>query len=303
MDLLTMASALWLETHTLKLSDLELIVKHKIYNEKDWFGVLSNQALKDYLRSHPHWQQEDKKQIDQLYKHKISYVNYFSEDYPESLLNIDSPPLFFTYIGSIQALQNPSLTVVGTRDPSLDACHWLETYFYQLVKTYKITVVSGAAIGIDQMAQSIATYCKCPTVAILPSGLGNVYPQCFEKQIEEILSTRGAVVSEYPFLQAMRKHHFYQRNRLIACLGMALLVVEAKRKSGSLITAKYALEMGRDVMVIPSSPFEKNRLGTLDLLFDGALPVRDTFDLVGYLEPNLTKSKKSDNHEQCIRNP
>jgi DNA processing protein len=101
----------------------------------------------------------------------------------------------------------------------------------------------------------------------------------------------------------MLKHHFHQRNRLIAILGQVLFVVEAKRKSGSLITAKYAMDYGKDVLILPSSPMEENKVGTLDLLFDGALPIRDDIDLIQYLRPNLTNAVNSDYYKYEIGKP
>ncbi len=303
MDLLTLASSLWLQTHTLKLQDLELIRAYQLDSEKDWVNILSNESLKQYLLNKPNWFEQAKKDIALLEAKRIRYLHYFSDGYPDRFLTIDTPPLFFTYIGSLQPLQSTCLTVVGTRDPSLDACVWIETYLQDVLRKHNITTVSGAAIGVDQMSHSLAVFCKRSTIAILPSGLGSIYPQNFERQIEHVLGTGGAVLSEYPYEQFMRKHHFYQRNRLLASLGQALLVVEAKRKSGSLITARYALDMGRDVLVLPSSPFEENKLGTLDLLYDGALPVRDDLDLIGYLGPYFAKSKKGYGHKQDIGGP
>ncbi len=294
---------LWQKTHLLKLQDIECIYKYQLTSENDWLSLLQNQKLKEYLSYRTHWLTEVKLQMDTLQKENIKVCHYYSEDYPKPFKNMDTPPLFLSYRGDLKSLNLPCLSIVGTRDPSQDACKWMETYLYQVVKGHRFTVISGAAMGIDRYAHSIANICKRPTIAILPSGIANIYPKVFESEVEEVLSNGGALISEYECYQTMQKHHFYQRNRLIAALGNLLLVVEAKRKSGSLITAKYAMSMGKDILVLPSSPLDTDKLGTLDLLFDGAFPVRDDLDLLSYLAPYLTKSIKGYNDKDAVSHP
>lgn len=203
-------------------------------------------------------------------------------NYPNTLLKSQSPPLFLSYFGK-ECWKNQNLiTVVGTRNPNFDAIEWTRSHLYRLANAGYI-IISGAAVGCDQAAHHAALFCQKPTIAILPSGLLNPYPKNAPALIDKIINTGGAVLSEYTAFQSIRKWHFYQRNRILACLSPLTLVIQATTRSGSTLTARLAIENGRDVACLPSSPNETRGCGTLKLIKEGAHLVRHADDIIELL--------------------
>ena len=163
----------------------------------------------------------------------------------------------------------------------------MEKEFSEFCEKQKPCVVSGGARGIDQKSHAMALRKSLPTIIVLPSGLGKLYPDSLKQWIGPVLDGGGCFISEYNFDQAMHKHLFHHRNRLIAALGKATLLVEARRRSGTLITAQQAIQLGRPVWVVPGHPHDPHFLGSLDLLAEGAVLIRDAQDLSIYFESEL----------------
>jgi DNA processing protein len=161
----------------------------------------------------------------------------------------------------------------------MEALSWMENHLSAFLRTTSAVVVSGGARGIDQRAHRLAIRSGCPTVVFLPSGLARPYPDEWRTWKDDILAAGGAVLSHYPPFQEIRRFHFEERNRLIAAMGRILFVVEARRRSGSSMTARLAADLGRTVCVLPGHPADPRAGGTIDLLFDGAAPIRDATDL------------------------
>lgn len=215
-------------------------------------------------------------------------------DYPEEFEYLPQPPQFLSVMGSTKCIYGGvGLSVVGGREHSRNALQWMEEHFLNALRFQNIFVVSGGARGIDQIAHRLSIRAAKPTIAFLPSGLAKMYPADFPMWQESICSGGGAIISEYPPMKEMEKSHFHRRNRMIAGLGRALFVVEAGRKSGSLITAKFALELGKPICVLPASALEPKAQGTLDLLFDGATPIRDAADLLSFLALTPSSSQRT----------
>ncbi len=203
-------------------------------------------------------------------------------NYPNTLLKSQSPPLFLSYFGK-ECWKNQNLiTVVGTRNPNFDAIEWTRSHLYRLANAGYI-IISGAAVGCDQAAHHAALFCQKPTIAILPSGLLNPYPKNAPALIDKIINSGGAVLSEYTAFQSIRNWHFYQRNRILACLSPLTLVIQATTRSGSTLTARLAIENGREVACLPSSPNETRGCGTLKLIKEGAHLVRHADDVIELL--------------------
>jgi DNA processing protein len=132
---------------------------------------------------------------------------------------------------------------------------------------------------VDQKAHLLSLRTGRPTVVFIPAGLEKIYPTSLQEWIPEILSMGGALLSEYENRQPMQKHFFAQRNRLISALGKATLVIEARRHSGTLLTAKEAIEQSRPLWVLPGHPMDFHCQGSLELLIEGATPVTSATDL------------------------
>jgi DNA processing protein len=196
-------------------------------------------------------------------------------DYPRLLLEIPSPPPVLYYRGQVQPQENQGITplvgIVGTRYPTKHGCEWTQDLSAALAKA-GFTVISGMAAGIDGIAHRSCLQAGGRTVAVLGTGLDKVYPP-EHRQLYEQIQQQGLILTEYPVGTKPERGNFPARNRIIAGLSRAVLVMEAPEKSGSLITARYANDFGRDVYILPNSPNVEEALGCLNLWNQGAIPI------------------------------
>jgi DNA processing protein len=204
----------------------------------------------------------------------------YHADYPETFYRLEKPPLFLSMIGEPCWVGRSCLSVVGSREASRRAIEWMEQHLLAVVQKKKTILVSGGARGIDQKAHALSLRAGQSTIAFLPAGISEIYPADFASWLPDILACKGAVISEFAPHAKMRKYHFERRNRLIAALGRVTFVVEARRQSGSIMTARLARDADKTVCVLPSFPGDPGSAGSLDLLFDGAFPIRDAQDLL-----------------------
>lgn len=197
-------------------------------------------------------------------------------DFPHALREIPDPPLLLWVRGALPA--GPSLAIVGSRRPSGRGRATAHEFAAELARA-GAAIISGLAYGIDAAAHEGALAGGGPTVAVLASGLLHVTPTGQRRLAERILAGGGAWLSERPPDADAHPYHFPERNRLISGLAGPTLVVEAREKSGSLWTARHALEQGREVLVVPGPIDSEQCRGTNRLLRDGATPILDTDDL------------------------
>ncbi|OFZ11887.1 MAG: hypothetical protein A2Z20_03030 [Bdellovibrionales bacterium RBG_16_40_8] len=222
-------------------------------------------------------------------------------DYPVAFANLLDKPKVLFYIGNPVWMTHLLVSVVGSRSPQLSSLNWLEKVLGQTLEKYNIAVVSGGAFGIDQKSHQIAIRKERPTAVFLPSGLRNMYPMQIQEWVEPIILSGGCVISQFLPSQIMQKRYFGQRNLLIAALSSLTLVVECRRRSGTMLTAKFALGLDKKVCVMPTFPGEAG-MGGLDLICDGfATPVRDLMDLELAFNHSskLIESKCQKNHICC----
>jgi DNA processing protein len=237
--------------------------------------------------------------------------------YPAGLLDMADPPLLLYLMGRLDLPLRHAVAVVGSRNPTpqgaLNARH-----FAQGLSEAGVTVVSGMALGVDAAAHEgallgvtkLAAPTQLATVAVVGTGLDRVYPRAHHKLAHSI-AQQGWVMSEYPLGTPPLAANFPKRNRLIAGLSKATLVVEAAMQSGSLITARLALEQGKDVMAIPGSIHATQARGCHALIRQGAKLVESVQDVLEDLQltPRLSTlndvqapSDGSDNHDQSLIN-
>ena len=181
---------------------------------------------------------------------KIDIISIDDEDYPYNLKQIYSPPISIYIKGNKKIFNNKSIAIVGCRECSEYGKEVAQKISYEL-SSCKINIVSGLARGIDTFAHLGAVYSKGYTTAVLGGGLDSIYPKENEYLVDKILINNGAIISEYPIGTKPTRLNFPARNRIISGISQGVLVVEAKKKSGTLITVDFALEQGRDVFVIP----------------------------------------------------
>ncbi len=192
--------------------------------------------------------------------------------YPRLLLETPSPPALLYYLGRVELAENqgstPTIGIVGTRNPTEYGRRWTKKITQALVG-HGFGIVSGMAAGIDAVAHQSCLEAKGRTIAVLGTGVDKVYPYS-NRGLYQQLKTQGLLVSEYPATTPPARSHFPARNRIIAGLCRAVLIVEAPQRSGALITARFANDFGRDVYVLPGSLDNVQSLGCLALLNSGA---------------------------------
>jgi DNA processing protein len=201
--------------------------------------------------------------------------------FPALLAQIPDAPLTLYVAGDIELLSLPGIAVVGARRCTRTAAEIAREFGTELA-ALGLVVVSGLAFGVDAAAHRGALETG-RTVGVLGSGIGNVHPASNRPLAAQILQSGGALVSEYPPHQGARPHHFPERNRIISGLAAGVLVVEAGERSGSLITARMALEQGREVMAIPGSIRNPAARGCHRLLRDGAALIETVADVLAVL--------------------
>ena len=196
-----------------------------------------------------------------------------SPDYPPALLDLHDPPARLYVQGDASALR-PGLAIIGARraTPYGLSC---ASRFAEMAACMGVTVISGGAIGCDQAAHQGALAGGGKTVVVLGCGANVVYPKRAKALFERIVSEGGALVSEQPWGAPPLKWCFRNRNRIIATLARAVLIVEAGLPSGTFSTADAALEANRDVLVVPGSIFSRESRGSNRLLAEGATPIVD----------------------------
>ncbi len=219
------------------------------------------------------WQKRDMKLLQRyrayMNKNHIQMINIIDEAYPEELKTIYDPPVTLFVKGNSECLKGNKIAVIGCRNASEYGMRITKKIASGLANN-GITVVSGLARGIDAMAHQGALVKKAKTVAVLGSGLDIVYPYENKDLYQEIVKQGGAIISEYIVGTKPMAKNFPRRNRIISGLSHGVLVVEATKKSGTMITVDFALEQGRDVYVVPGNIDSFKSEGTNELLKQGA---------------------------------
>lgn len=209
---------------------------------------------------------------------KQNYITIVDTEYPVQLRETFCPPLVLFYQGNIDLLKTQSLAIVGARQMSGYSRVVLKELIPNLVKK-NITVVSGLAAGVDGLSHELALEYQGSTIGVIGTGLNRAYPRN-HVNLQSAVGQRGLVVSEYGLDEPPLAWHFPERNRIIAGLAETLLVVEAKRKSGSLISANLALNENRNVCAIPGRIDSPLSRGCNELISAGAKPIIDINDLL-----------------------
>lgn len=220
---------------------------------------------------------------------KIIYPGH--DLYPSGMLSLAEPPLFLTLEGEAAWCDSSPLAIVGSREPSRRAVKWLDAVMLDFLRLVPdVCIVSGGARGIDQRAHAASIRSQRPTVAFLPSGILNPYPAEINEWKKSILDNGGGLLSMVAPRQEIRRGFFEQRNEAIAAMSVGVVVIEAKRRSGTTMTARLARELGREVAAVPSFPSDVGNAGGLDLLSNGAHFIRDAQDLAVFLMRNRVRS-------------
>jgi DNA processing protein len=246
----------------------------------------------------PAWDSLTKIMSDSSHCHS-QIITFDDPLYPQLLKEIYDPPLVLFVRGNVDLLLLPKIAIVGSRNASISGREIAYKLAGQLISQFVVT--SGLALGIDGQAHLGALYQQGYTIAVVATGLDITYPARHKKLQKDIVENKGLIISEFAPGIAPKPGHFPKRNRLISGLSLGVLVVEASLKSGSLITARCALEQGREVFAIPSSIYNVQAKGCHWLIKQGAKLVEDTSDIVDEFQEfatenvNLSRNKAKDN--------
>lgn len=254
---------------------------------EDWQQLGIHKAHPPKLQQ---WQQDSpfRQQFDLALKQlnpQVDRILRISDpEYPQQLKQIaDPPPLLFVR-GNEQALTQPQIAMVGSRKPS-PAGAKIAYQFAQVLSEHGFWITSGLAYGIDSEAHRGALQAgQGRTIAVLGTGINLCYPSSHQNLYQQIIQTGGAIISEFTPGSPAKDYHFPKRNRIVSGLSLATLVVEAALKSGSLITARSALEQNRQVFAIPGHIYNEQSKGCHQLIREGATLVDEPAQIIEELD-------------------
>ena len=226
-----------------------------------------------------------KKEQKLIEQHHVRVISQQDESYPELLKNIPDAPLLLYWKGVLEKVDNLAVAIVGSRKASVYGLN-IAGRFAEELSEFGISVISGMARGIDTIAHKGALSKKGSTVAVLGSGLANIYPKENTKLFHQITET-GAVISEFPMSTDPISFNFPRRNRIISGMSLGIIVVEAFERSGALITSRLALEQGREVFALPGNINSPGAKGTNKLIREGAKLITSLQDVLEELKPQM----------------
>ena len=250
------------QVYTVSIGALKAVVKAEIAAE------ISKGIDAELLAPVRRWLQDSNNRI----------VTLADSDYPQALLNISDPPLLLYVKGRAELLNRPTIAMVGSRHATPQGIHNAEA-FAKTLSDAGYCIISGMAHGIDAAAHRGALKGISGSIAVIGTGMDKVYPSA-NRELAHMLASQGVLVSEFPLGTAPLGSNFPRRNRLISGMSLGCLVVEATLQSGSLITARLALEQGREVFAIPGSIHAPQSRGCHSLLKQGAKLVENAQDIL-----------------------
>jgi len=270
---------------------------------EDFTGLGLKRELTESIKS-PKTLEKAVRELDRINKKGYTVLTIEDDRYPEYLREIFDPPYVLYCAGDLDVLKKPAVSIVGARKSSPYGKAVAERLAFELASR-GILIVSGMARGIDSMAHWGALK-GGKTVAVLGSGMNRIYPRENKRLFDKIIES-GAVITEYPLNSMPLGFHFPLRNRIISGLSMAVVVVEAAERSGSLISARLALEQNREVMAVPGSITSKLSKGTNWLIKNGAKLIEEWEDIIeelpSYVRESIALEPKAKEQEKVKLSP
>ena len=221
-------------------------------------------------------------------------ININEETYPSKLKNIKNAPKKLYMRGNLGLLDTISIAIVGSRECTSYGFYRAYEFAKELSKK-GMCVISGLAEGIDTAAHLGAMHQKGKTIGVLGTGLNKIFPEENEILASSIIKNGGLIISEYGLYGEKKSENFPKRNRIMSGLSAGILVIEAKNKSGTLITARFAKEQGKKIFCLPGNIDSKNSSGTNQLIKKGAILVTDINDILNEIEEKSKEIKKEVN--------
>ena len=263
---------IWFNYHNYSFSKVEEIFE-KFDTIDDMFDVSKVKAvfatdpksnfLREYLATN--FDEFERNVEKALSNYDIKFVTYLSPDYPNSLQDIAEPPVVLYYKGDISILANNTISIVGTRKPTTYGRIICEKFTKELASEGIVTI-SGLAYGLDTVVAESTLSVGGKTVAVLAGGLDIIYPSQNTGLSKRIVDNGGLLITEYRPKLRPQGYYFVSRNRIVSALGLGLLIVEAGKSSGTMTTAKHAIDQGKELFVIPGNINSEQSEGTNSLI-------------------------------------
>lgn len=212
-------------------------------------------------------------------QNNIELIHIYDKYYPKKLKTIYDKPIVLYIKGNKSILNEFSLAIIGCREHTKYGEIVAKNISYQIAKN-NIVIISGLARGIDSIAHKETLKAKGKTIAVIGSSIDNIYPEENKELAKEIIKNGGTIISEYVVGTKPQKMNFPARNRIISGMTDGVVVIEAKRKSGTMITVDFALEQGKEVFAVPGNILSKNSEGTNELIKQGAKLVTKVEDIL-----------------------
>lgn len=277
----------WIWLSILNLRQAEKIKLLEIFKKPEEIYNLTEQKLKKLTNSEELIKKitdknkkiETEKIINEALKTKTKIITCKNKIYSKELQKIYDYPIVIYAKGNTELLNKKSIAIVGCRNCSEYGRIIAQKFGYLLARK-DICIVSGMAKGIDSYAHKGALVARGGTIAVLGSGINNIYPIENKKLYEDILNNNGLIISEYGINTKPTPDKFPKRNRIISGLSEKILIIEAMKKSGSIITANLAIEQGKNVYAIPGNITSIKSIGTNELIKDGAILVTSLEDIL-----------------------
>ncbi|MDO5047904.1 MAG: DNA-processing protein DprA [Anaerococcus sp.] len=228
--------------------------------------------------------------LDRINKEGYTYVTFLDEDYPINLRNIDDRPAILYYKGSLDKIgdQN-SLAFVGSRKCTAYG-KWAANHICSKIARANLTTVSGLAYGIDAICHRASLDLSKRTIGVIGCGIDQIYPRQ-NKDLYERMEENGLILSEYPLGTSPLAYNFPRRNRIISGISLGTIVIEAREKSGTMITTRCALDQGREVFALPGNINSIYSKGTNKLIQEGAKLILDAEDILEEIDYLIDRSK------------
>lgn len=260
------------------------VIRHLLSEKKEWLSVDDMLTVSHFNRSraifYDYWSQ-----INYTWRNRIGenpYITFLDPIYPSQLLHLANPPILLFYQGDLSLMKRKMIAVVGGRQTSGYARKIVERVITPVIDQDYL-VVSGCAKGVDTYAHQVAIRCSGRTIAVIGTGINHSYPK-ENQQLQRGIARDHLLLSEFLPDVGPQKFHFPMRNRLIAALTSGICVIEAKAKSGSLITAEQGLEIGRPIFSVPGNILTGQSTGCHQLIQDGAICTFSGQDILNELE-------------------
>lgn len=262
----------WFNYHGFSFSGVESIFEKfdtvdELFDKSKVSQVLGKDANKKFLDEYlkTDFEKFESEVEEDLYKFDIKFVTYLSDDYPKNLLDISEPPIVLYYKGDLEILNENTISIVGTRKPTTYGKIVCENFTKELVESGLVTI-SGLAYGIDTIVAETTLANSGKTVAVLAGGLDSIYPSQNNALSKRIVENGGLLITEYRPRLRPQGYYFVNRNRIVSALGLGLLIVEAGKSSGTMTTAKYALDQSKELFVVPGNINSPQSEGTNSLI-------------------------------------